>query len=280
MYHPIPFLFWWSPSHFPLMRESRILYNRYWTQGPCTIVKYLTWTQPGTPNSVTAAPSSSSLWRIICMMRLAAHSWRQMSMISTINPSQRISLATILGPSHNRRIEANRYTIHLFFNVYYWSSQVLLSTARTIEWGLTVNQNQKTDYIRKQLWKDTSSIYEKSTHFLQLAMKLQCWTAHKGLYLPKKNAYTRLSLSLSFSPPLEERARGEVGGSWTLVGSNHLTAIFGQCILYPAGVWIVISSSVESHTGILYWLPVWYSTGTWYNLAPLLAKNHLYQVQV
>jgi len=79
--------------------------------------------------------------------------------------------------------------------------------------------------------------------FLQLAMKLRHWTAREGLYLHKKNCiYQALSLSLSLSPPLEERARGEVGGSWTLVGSNHLTAIFGQCVPYPAGVWIVISS--------------------------------------
>jgi hypothetical protein len=33
----------------------------------------------------------------------------------------------------------------------------------------------------------------------------------------KKNEYTGLSLS----PPLEERARGEVGASWTLIRSNH-----------------------------------------------------------
>jgi hypothetical protein len=39
----------------------------------------------------------------------------------------------------------------------------------------------------------------------------------------KKIAYTRgsLSLSLSLSPLLEKKVRGEVGGSQTLVGSNH-----------------------------------------------------------
>jgi len=54
----------------------------------------------------------------------------------------------------------------------------------------------------------------------------------------KKIAYPRLSLS----PPLEERVRGEVKGSWALIGSNHLTAIFSQHILYPAGVRIDTSS--------------------------------------
>jgi hypothetical protein len=37
----------------------------------------------------------------------------------------------------------------------------------------------------------------------------------------KKRIYQALSLSLSLSPPLEKRVRGEVGGSQTLVGSNH-----------------------------------------------------------
>jgi len=86
-----------------------------------------------------------------------------------------------------------------------WAYQVVedASVSRdhcVFEWGLTVNQNQKKDYIRKQLWKDTSSIYEKSICFLQLAVKLQCWTAHEGLYLQKKNCiYQALSLSLSLS---------------------------------------------------------------------------------
>ena len=49
----------------------------------------------------------------------------------------------------------------------------------------------------------------------------------------KKNAYTRLSLSLSLSlsPPLEKRAKGEVGGSWPLVRSNH-----PSCHLQPPGL--------------------------------------------
>jgi len=105
-----------------------------------------------------------------------------------------------------------------------------------------VNQIQKKDYIRRQLRKDTSTIYEKSMQFLQFTVKRQHWTARKGLYLLKKIAYTRLSLSLSLSPPLEERVRGEVGGSWTLIRSNHPTAIFGQRVPYLAGVQIVFSS--------------------------------------
>jgi len=56
---------------------------------------------------------------------------------------------------------------------------------------------------------------------------------------PKKNCVYQ---ALSLSPPLEERARGEVGGSWTLIRSNHPTAIFGQRVPYPAGIQIVISS--------------------------------------
>ena len=62
----------------------------------------------------------------------------------------------------------------------------------------------------------------------------------RGVVLIKKN--WRIPGSLSLSPPLEERARGEVGGSWTLIGSNHPTAIFGQRVPYPASVRIVISS--------------------------------------
>jgi hypothetical protein len=42
-----------------------------------------------------------------------------------------------------------------------------------------------------------------------------------GTYKKKMRIPGSLSLSLSLSPPLEERARGEVGGSRTLVGSNH-----------------------------------------------------------
>ena len=64
----------------------------------------------------------------------------------------------------------------------------------------------------------------------------------RGVVLTKKKMRIPGSLSLSLSPPLEERARGEVGGSWTLIGSNHPTAIFGERVPYPAGVRIVISS--------------------------------------
>ena len=64
-----------------------------------------------------------------------------------------------------------------------------------------------------------------------------CW----GVECKKKIAYTRLSLSLSLSPPLEKRVRGEVGGSWPWSGpttpaviSSHLgyhMPIFGGIIL-------------------------------------------------
>jgi len=73
-----------------------------------------------------------------------------------------------------------------------------------------VNQNQKRDYIRKQLRKYTSSTYEKSTRFLQLAAKLRRWTACEGLYLQKKNCvYQALSLS-STGGESERRGRGEL----------------------------------------------------------------------
>ena len=45
--------------------------------------------------------------------------------------------------------------------------------------------------------------------------------SRQGVECGEKNVYTRLSLSLSLSPPLEKRAKGEVGGSWPLVRSNH-----------------------------------------------------------
>jgi len=102
-----------------------------------------------------------------------------------------------------------------------WAYQVVEDASvsrdcRVFEWGLTVNQNQKKDYIRKQLRKDTSSIYENSTRFLQLATKLQHWTTHEGLYLPKKIAYTRLSLSLSLLHWKREREEWSGGvGPWS-----------------------------------------------------------------
>jgi hypothetical protein len=60
-------------------------------------------------------------------------------------------------------------------------------------------------------------------------VKLWRWTAREGSYLPKKICVYQalsLSLSLSLSPPLEKRARGEVGGSRTLVGSNHPSLLY------------------------------------------------------
>jgi len=140
-----------------------------------------------------------------------------------------------------------------------WSYQVVEDASvshdrRVFEWGLTVNQNQKKDYIRKQLRKDTSSLYEKARAFYNSPRNFSAGPLARGCTYKRNFAYTRLSLSLSLSlsPPLEERARGEVGGSWTLIGSNHPTAIFGQRVPYPAGVWIVISShrTVYSHPAL------------------------------
>jgi len=59
-------------------------------------------------------------------------------------------------------------------------------------------------------------------HFYNLPRNFGTGLLARGCTYQKKIAYTRLSLS----PPLEERARGEVRGSWTLVGSNHPTALY------------------------------------------------------
>jgi len=72
----------------------------------------------------------------------------------------------------------------------------------------------------------------KNTTCASLSALTRGCTYKKKLHIPG---------SLSLSPPLEERARGEVRGSWTLIGSNHLTTIFSQCVLYLAGIWIIIS---------------------------------------
>jgi len=96
---------------------------------------------------------------------------------------------------------------------------------RVVKWGLTVNQIQKKDYIRRQLRKDTSTIYEKSTRFLQFATKRQRWTAREGLYLLKKNCvYQALSLSLSLSSTGREskrRGRGELDPDWVQPPDCH-----------------------------------------------------------
>ena len=86
-------------------------------------------------------------------------------------------------------------------------------------WGLTVNQNQKKYYIRKQLRKDTSTIYKKTMHFYNSPRNFGTGPLARGCTYQQKFVHTRLSLS----PPLEERVRGEVGGSWTPVRSNHPT---------------------------------------------------------
>src|SRR5258706_11582514 len=44
----------------------------------------------------------------------------------------------------------------------------------------------------------------------------EVWNVKKKMCIPGS-----LSLSLSLSPPLEKRARGEVGRSWPMVRTNH-----------------------------------------------------------
>ena len=68
-----------------------------------------------------------------------------------------------------------------------------------------------TDYIRKKHALFTS---RRETSALDRS---------QGVVLTQKKLRIPGSLSLS---PLEERARGEVGGSWTLVGSNHQNALY------------------------------------------------------
>jgi len=62
-----------------------------------------------------------------------------------------------------------------------------------------VNQNQKKYYIRKQLQKDTSTIYKKSMHFYNLPQNFSAAPLARGCTYQKKKVYTRLSLSLSLS---------------------------------------------------------------------------------
>jgi len=86
-------------------------------------------------------------------------------------------------------------------------------------------------------YKKIQVVYTKKAHaFYNLPWNFGAGLLVRGCTYKKKIAYTRLPLSLS--PLLEERARGEVGGSWT----NHPTAIFGQRVPYLAGLRIVISS--------------------------------------
>jgi len=80
------------------------------------------------------------------------------------------------------------------------------------EWGLTVNQNQKKDYIRKQLWKDTS-IYKKAHAFSNLPWNFSTGLLTRGCTYKKKIAYTRLSLSLLHWKREQEERLGGVGPS-------------------------------------------------------------------
>jgi len=77
-----------------------------------------------------------------------------------------------------------------------------------LNWSHYSQRYQKKDYIMKQLRKDTSSIYKKSTHFLQLATKLGTGLLARGCTYRKKIVYTRLSLSLS-STGRESKGRGQ-----------------------------------------------------------------------
>ena len=58
-------------------------------------------------------------------------------------------------------------------------------------------------------------------HILQLATKLWRWTAHEGLYLPKKKVYTRLSLSLLHWKREQEERLGGVG-PWSIGPTTQL----------------------------------------------------------
>ena len=68
-------------------------------------------------------------------------------------------------------------------------------------------------------------------HFYNSPRNFSTGLLTRGCTYQKKNCIYQ-ALSLSLSPPLDERARGEVGGSWTPVRSNHPSAIFSQRILY------------------------------------------------
>jgi hypothetical protein len=89
----------------------------------------------------------------------------------------------------------------------------------------------------------TSSNYMRSiqetARFCNPSRDFGAGTLARGNTYEKKFAYTRLSLSLSLSLSStgRESERGEVGGSWTLVGSNHPRAtIPGRRVPYHLGL--------------------------------------------
>ena len=102
-----------------------------------------------------------------------------------------------------------------------WAYQVVEDASvscdrRVFEWGLTVNQNQKKDYIRKQLRKDTSSLYEKAHAFYNSPRNFSAGPLARGCtYKNFFCVYQALSLSLSLSlsstgRESERRGQGEL----------------------------------------------------------------------
>ena len=77
------------------------------------------------------------------------------------------------------------------------------------------------------------SMYVKTEKIATAPETLPFCCSRRGVECGEKNVHTRLSLSLSLSlsPPLEKRVKGEVGGSWPLVRSNH-----PGCHLQPPGL--------------------------------------------
>jgi len=124
---------------------------------------------------------------------------------------------------------------------------IVVSSSRAWQWT-----SIRRRIILGSNYKKIQVVYMKKAHtFYNLPQNFSTGLLARVVFT-KKIGCIPGSLSLSLSPPLEERARGEVGGSWTLIESNHLTAIFGQHILYPAGIQIVISShrTVYSHPAL------------------------------
>ena len=93
------------------------------------------------------------------------------------------------------------------------------------------------------------STYVKTEQITTTPETLPFCCLHWGVGCEKKmHIPGSLSLSLSLSPLLEKRVRGEVRGSWPSVGSNH-----PSCHLQPPGLPHATTSS-----SIILWLaPYW-----------------------